>query len=247
MSLITLPPPYLLPCKVINSQVLGIQMWRAALFYPVHHASQLAEICPWLPVTNKTPIPVQGLQGSARFCNHFSNQPFPGPLLLSPWPVPAPLKTLGHFVLRVLVVVALSGSVSVQPLNRVRFFATPWIAARQASLSITNSWSLFKHMSIKSVMPSNRLILCCSFLLLPSILPSIRVFSNESALLDHSCFRFSQNCMFFYSGSHPLETTPGKSFWKEPSPWSLIPQNLILCITLGSKTIYVFVISLATM
>ena len=60
--------------------------------------------------------------------------------------------------------------------------STPWIAARQASLSITNSWSLLELMSIESVMPSNHLILCCPLLLLPSIFPSIRVFSNELAL-----------------------------------------------------------------
>ena len=61
-------------------------------------------------------------------------------------------------------------------------FATPWTAAREASLSITNSWSLLKLMSIELVMPSNHLILHCSLLLLPSIFPSIRVFSNDSAL-----------------------------------------------------------------
>ena len=71
---------------------------------------------------------------------------------------------------------------SVQSLSRVRLFATPWTAARQASLSITNSWSLLKLMSIESVMPSNHLILCHHLILLPSIFPSIRVFSNESAL-----------------------------------------------------------------
>ena len=71
---------------------------------------------------------------------------------------------------------------SVQPLSRVWLFATPWIAARQASLSITNSWSSPKPMSIESVMPSNHLILCCPLLLLPPIPPSIRVLSNESAL-----------------------------------------------------------------
>ena len=60
--------------------------------------------------------------------------------------------------------------------------ATSWTAARQASLSITSSWSLLKLMSIESMMPSNHLILCCPLLLLPSFLPSIRVFSNESAL-----------------------------------------------------------------
>ena len=71
---------------------------------------------------------------------------------------------------------------SVQSLSCVQLFATPWTAARQASLSITNSWSLLKLMSIESVMPSNHLILCRPLLLLPSIFPSIRVFSNESVL-----------------------------------------------------------------
>ena len=72
---------------------------------------------------------------------------------------------------------------SVQSLSRVRLFATPWSAARQASLSITNSWSLLKLVSIESVMPSSHLILCCPLLLLPPIPPSIRVFSSESPLL----------------------------------------------------------------
>ena len=71
---------------------------------------------------------------------------------------------------------------SVQSLSRVQLFATPWPAACQASLSITNSWSLPKLMSIESVMPSNHLILCRPLLLPLSILPSIRVFSNESTL-----------------------------------------------------------------
>ena len=71
---------------------------------------------------------------------------------------------------------------SVQSLSRVRLFATPWIAARQASLSITNSRSSLRLTSIESVMPSSHLILCQTLLLLPSIFPSIRVFSNESAL-----------------------------------------------------------------
>ena len=69
---------------------------------------------------------------------------------------------------------------SVQSLSHVRLFATSWTAARQASLSITNSWNLL--ISIESVMPSNYLILCCPLLLLPSIFSSVRVFSNESAL-----------------------------------------------------------------
>ena len=67
-------------------------------------------------------------------------------------------------------------------MSHVRLFATPWIAARQASLSITSSRSLLKLMSIEWVMPANRLILCCPLFLLPSIFPSIRVFSNESVL-----------------------------------------------------------------
>ena len=71
---------------------------------------------------------------------------------------------------------------SVQLLSCVRVFATPWTAARQAPLSITSSQSLLKLMSIQSVMPSNHLILCRPLLLLPSIFPSIRVFSNESVL-----------------------------------------------------------------
>jgi len=71
---------------------------------------------------------------------------------------------------------------SVQLLSRVRLFGTPWIAARQASLSITNSQSLPKLTSIESVMPSSHLILCCPLLLLPPIPPSIRVFSNEPTI-----------------------------------------------------------------
>ena len=71
---------------------------------------------------------------------------------------------------------------SVQSLSRVQLFATPWTAARQASRSIINSWSLLKLTSIESVMPSNHLILCHPLLFPPSIFASIRVFSNESAL-----------------------------------------------------------------
>ena len=71
---------------------------------------------------------------------------------------------------------------SVQSLSRVRLFATPWTAAHQAFLSIANSRSLLKLMFIELVMPLNHLILCCLLLLMPSIFPSIRVFSNESVL-----------------------------------------------------------------
>ena len=84
---------------------------------------------------------------------------------------------------------------SVQSLSRVQLFATPWIAARQASLSITNSRSLLKLMSIESVMPSSHLILCHPLLLLPLIPPSIRVFSNESTLR----MRWPKNCSFSFS------------------------------------------------
>ena len=69
-----------------------------------------------------------------------------------------------------------------QLLSRVRLFATPWTAARQTSLSIIISQSLFKFISIEPMMPSNHLILCCPLLLLPSLFPSIKVFSNESSL-----------------------------------------------------------------
>ena len=71
---------------------------------------------------------------------------------------------------------------SVQFLSQVWLFATPWTTARQASLATTNSWSLLKLMSIESVMPSNHLILCHLLLLLPSIFPRIKIFSNESVL-----------------------------------------------------------------
>ena len=93
---------------------------------------------------------------------------------------------------------------SVQLLSRVRLFATPWTAACQTSLSITNFRSPLKPMSIESMMPSNHLILCHPFLLLPSIFPSIRVFSNESALhirwLKHWSFSFNISPSNEYSG-----------------------------------------------
>ena len=84
---------------------------------------------------------------------------------------------------------------SVQSLSRVQLFATPWPAAHQASLSITNSRSLLKLMSIELVMPSNLLILCCSLLLPPSVFPTIRVFSNESVL----CIRWPNYWSFSFN------------------------------------------------
>ena len=84
---------------------------------------------------------------------------------------------------------------SVQSRSRVQLFATPWTAACQASLSITNSQSLLKFMSIELVMPSKHLILCCPLLLLPSIFLTIRVFSNESVL----CVRWPKYWSFSFS------------------------------------------------
>ena len=93
---------------------------------------------------------------------------------------------------------------SVQSLSRIQFFATPWTATHQASLSITISWSLLKLMSVESVMPSNYLTLCRPLLLLPSIFPSIRVFSNESVLhirwAKYWSFSFSISPSNEYSG-----------------------------------------------
>ena len=94
--------------------------------------------------------------------------------------------------------------ISVQLLSHVQLFATPWTAAHQASLFITSSQSLFKLMSIESVMPSNHLILCRSLLLLPSIFPSIRGFSKESVLRirwpKYWSFSFSISPSSEYSG-----------------------------------------------
>ena len=98
---------------------------------------------------------------------------------------------------------------SVQSLSRVRLFATPWIAAHQASLSITNSRSLPKLMSIKLVMPSSHLILCRPLLLRPSIFSSIRVFYNESAL----CIRWPKYWSFSFNIS-PSNEHPGLIYFR---------------------------------
>ena len=93
---------------------------------------------------------------------------------------------------------------SVQSLSRVQFFATPWTTARQASQSLTNTQSLLKLTPIKSVMSSNHLILCHPLLVLPSVFPSIKVFSNESAFPirwpDYWSFSFSISPSNDYSG-----------------------------------------------
>ena len=98
---------------------------------------------------------------------------------------------------------------SVQSLCRVQLFATPWTAARQASLSVTNSGSLLKLMSIESVIPSNHLILRHPFLLLPSIFPSIRVFSSESVL----CIRWPKDWSFSFSIS-PSNEYSGRIYFR---------------------------------
>ena len=98
--------------------------------------------------------------------------------------------------------------ISVWWLSRVRLFATPWTAAYQASLSITNSQSSLRLTSIESMMPSNHLILCCRLLLLPSIFSRIRVFSNESAL----CIRWPKYWSFSFTISPSNEHSGPISF-----------------------------------
>ena len=98
---------------------------------------------------------------------------------------------------------------SVQSLSHVRFFVTPWTAVHQASLSITNSRSSLKLMSIETVMPSSHLILYCPLLLLPSIFPRIRVFSNESVI--H--IRWLKDWSFSFSPSN--EYSGLISFWMD--------------------------------
>ena len=108
---------------------------------------------------------------------------------------------------------------SVQSLSRVRLFATPWIAAHQASLSITNSRSSLRLSSIESVMPSTHLILCRPLLLLPPIPPSIRVFSNELTLRmrwpKYWSFSFSKTFLNIYQNSHIKSLVSGDIFWGE--------------------------------
>ena len=109
---------------------------------------------------------------------------------------------LSHKISRVLIPHFQESSV--QSLSHVQLLATPWTAAHQASLSITNSWSLLKLMSIESMMPSNHVILCRPLLLLTSIFPRIRVFSNESSLWirqpKYWSFSFSVSPSNAYSG-----------------------------------------------
>ena len=118
---------------------------------------------------------------------------------------------------------------SVQSLSCVRLFETPWTAAHQASLSITNSQSSLKPMSIESVMPSNHLILCCPLLLLPSIFCSIRVFSNEASYshqvakvlelrLQHQSFQWTLRTDLLYDGLVRSPCSPRDSEESSPTP-----------------------------
>ena len=132
------------------------------------------------------------MSDSVTACTHIPS--FTCVILISFPPVltPSPTKSSLHLRLGCMYVFScfqgsdsksgLSWVSSVQSLSRVRLFVTPWTAAHQASLSITYSQSLLKATSLESVMPSSRLILCHPLLLMPSVFPSIRVFSNESVL-----------------------------------------------------------------
>ena len=110
----------------------------------------------------------------------------------------------GILQVRIMEWVAILFFSSLQSLSCIQLLEILWTAAHQASLSITNSQSLLKLMSIKSVMPSNHVILCCPLLLLPSIFPSIRVFSSESVIhirwSKYWCFSFSISPSNEYSG-----------------------------------------------
>ena len=114
---------------------------------------------------------------------------------------------------------------SVQSLSYVRLTVTPWTAARQASLSITNSRSLLQLMSIELVMPPNHLILCHPLLLLPSIFSSIRIFSNESVLFISG--GQSKNLLLLLSHfSHVrLYATPSTAAHQAPCPWDSPGKN----------------------
>ena len=157
------------------------------ILYPLSHQGSLKERVPLLPhhvwlfgvawtVAPKAPLPMEFSRQE-----YWSRVPFPTPG--DPYPgielgSLAPALAGGFFTTGA----TLYQFSTVQSLSHVQLFVTLWATARQASLSITNSRSLLKLMSIKSVMPSNHLVLCHLLLLLPSIFPSIRVFSNGSFL-----------------------------------------------------------------
>ena len=129
---------------------------------------------------------------------------------------------------------------SVQSLSRVRLFATPWTTAPQASLSITNSRILLKPMSTESVMPSNHLILCHPLILLPSIIPSIRVFSNESVLRirwpKYWSFSFSISPSNEYSGLISFRQRSRRTQIK--LPWRLRRDQCRVLLSLSNLLYY---------
>ena len=145
--------------------------------------------------------------------------------------------------------VALKFTCWCQSLSRVRFLATPRTAARQASLSITISRSLLRLMSIKSVMPSNHLILCHPLLLLPPIPPSIRVFSNELALcirwpakvlelqLQHQAFHWIFSTDFLEDWLVWSPCSPRDSQESSPAPWFGSINSLVLSFLYGPTLI----------
>ena len=144
-----------------------------------------------------------------------------------------------HFVVGIWVYLLFSHSVqfsSVQSLSRVRLFATPWVAARQTSLSITNSQSSLRLTSIESVMPSSHLILCRPLLLLPPIPPSIRVFSNSSHevakvlefQLQHQSFQWTPKTDLLYNGLVGSPCSPRDTQESSPTPQLKSINSLVL-------------------
>ena len=137
---------------------------------------------------------------------------------------------------------------SVQSLSRIWLFATPWTSVRQASLSITNSRSLPKLMSIKLVMPSSHLILCRPFLLLPSIFPSIRVFSNESTLHIRWPKYWSFNFSISPSNEHPglisfrrsSQSILKETYSRHPKNWKKKRKDWDKFLKVGRKIIHNF-------
>ena len=137
----------------------------------------------------------------------------------------------------------------VQLFSHVQLFATSWTAACHVSLSFTISWSLLKLMSIKSVMPSNTLIFCHPLLLLPLIFPSIRVFSNESALcirwLKYWSFSFSISLFNDYSGLISFRLTglislqPRDSQESSPKPQFKNINSLVLSLLFGPTLTFI--------
>ena len=133
-----------------------------------------------------------------------------------------------HFMMHIGQIIILYTFSSVQLLNHVRLFTPPWTAAHQASLSITNSWSLLKLMAIESVMPSNHLILCCPLLLLPSVFPSIRVSSNESVLR----IRWPKYWSFSFLTCTQISPEAGQVVWYSHL-FNNFPQFVVIHIVKG--------------